>query len=228
MSIAVVVQDQTDKLSIRHLNPDTKEEITVSSGTVDIKQGSSTIVSAAAVIDTSTSKPGYSRTWDTATFPLGRYYAEWSLSDGSTTRVDFQWFEVVKKPFRCPVGVSDFMGKYPYLSAQYPSGTTADDFLNDAWDEITDRLYTRLRCYPGNVPYVETLDRCIEFWTVADMYQALSRGEDTQDSDQAKVYRQKAEDALQTALGFMFVDEDDDNDIADSEANTFSSGELIR
>jgi len=229
MAIAIVVQGQADKLSIRHLNPDTKAEITVSSGTVDIKQGSNTIVSSAAVIDVPSSLPSYSRTWDEATFPLGRYWSEWTLLDTlGGSRVDAKFFEVVIRPFRCPVGASDFIGKYPYLSAQYPSGTTVDNFLDAAWEDITDRLYARLQTYPGNVPYVEVLNRCAEFWTVADMYQALSRGEDTQDSDQAEIYRKKAEDCLQTALGYMFVDENEDSDIADSEAGTYSSGELRR
>lgn len=228
MSLTVVVQAQTDRLYIRHLNPDTLAEITVSSGTISIYTGTTALVSSAAVSGTGGSNPYYERTWDTATFPLGKYRAEWALTDGSAvTRTEIHFFEVVKKPFRCPVGESDFISRYPYLQNQLPSGTTVASFLSTAWDEITDRLYARLGCYPGNVPYVETLKRVAEYWTVADIYRNIARGEDS-DMEQSKVFRKMAEDCLETALSFMHVDADDDNVVTDSEASTWSGGELRR
>ncbi len=230
MSITVVIQDRADKLSIRHIDPDTKAEIVVVSGSVTIYKGTTAVVTGAAVVDVSTSKPGYSRTWEKSTFPIGRYHAEWSLVDGSAvTRVLDQYFEVVKRAFRCPIGESDFQTKYPSLKAIVEAnGSTLSEYLEAAWDAIESDLYGRTSRYPGHIFYPEQFDRAAEYWCVSDAYQAITRQSGSEDDMKAKQYRKMATQAFDTARAFVRLDLDDDNVPDDNETSILTSGSLVR
>lgn len=239
MSITAVIQGRADTLYVRHINPLTKAEITVSSGTVTISREGSTAVSGAAVTETGDSLPGYARTWDSSTFPIGRYHAQWTLNDGSTNRIVDQYFEVVLRRFECPIGKSDFEAKYPFLEEQLPTGTTVATYLEAAWDEIELLLYGRLSqlryrineretYYPGNVFFTDVFRQAAEYWTVSDIYRAIAREEGSEDDVKAKHYEKRAKDAIEAAMVHMFVDTDDDNVPDDQEAYMFSSGRLIR
>lgn len=230
MSISVAIQDHTSRIYLRHVDPDTREEIAVASGTVSIYRGNNKLVDAASVT-VSGSRVYYEATWSESTWPLDSYRAEWSLVDTSAppvTRVVESFFEVVVRHFRCPVGASDFSSRYPYLTQLFPSGTTLADFLDSAWEEIELTLYGKLERYPGNVFHPEQFAKAAEYWCVADAYRAISRGSGTEDEQKANHYRERAMQALTSAQAFVRADTNDDNVADASEVSTLSSIRVVR
>ena len=229
MSITVVVRDRTEALSFRHLDPTDKTEVTIASGTVTIYKDGATVVSAAVVTNTGTSLAQYSTTWSAATFPIGRYRAEWTLVDGSAvTRVQDQEFEVSLRRFTCPIGKSDFEAKYPLLEERLPTGTTFATYLEAAWDYIELQLYGRRQQYPGNIFFTDIFRQTAEYWTLADIYEALVRKPGTEDEYKATLYRKRALEAFESAVAFVRADTNDDNIAGDNEYEILSSGRLRR
>lgn len=225
MSINVAIQNHTGRIAVRHLDPVTREEITVASGTVSIYRGTSKIVDGDSV-SVSGSKPYYETTWAEATYPLGTYRAEWILVDGSATqRMEDTFFEVVKRAFRCPIGISDFKDRYPFLEnlVQASVGTTLDDYLQSAWEEIELHLYGKLERYPGNVFHPEQFRKAAEFWCVSDAYRNIARATGSEDESKADHFRERAMGALQSALAYARFDKDDDNIAEDGESGILST-----
>ena len=130
--------------------------------------------------------------------------------------------------FRRPIGDSDFATKFPYLSALLPTGATLAMYLNTAWGEIEATLYGRLGRYPGNLLYPEQLRFALEHATLADIYQAISIGPGTEDDHRAQTFRERATEALDTALSFVREDTDEDKSAESGEYMVVGGGELVR
>lgn len=233
--IPIVVQGRVDRLTLRHVDPNDGTELSPTSGTITIYNSGGTAIVTAAAVTASGSKPYYSRTWDAATFPISerykssaRYRAEWTLVTGSTTRVEDSYFEVVLRRFRRPIGETDFASRYPYLANLIPSGATMGGYLESAWNEIGNILYSRLGRYPGDVFYPEQLSHVLEQLAVSHIHRAIMIGSGLEDDIKSRQYRDLAMSALETALSFIRIGKDDDKNADEDEFMVINNGELVR
>ena len=225
--IDVAVQDKWDRVSVRAISHIDGSELAISGVSLKIfNDGNTEVVSASGSF--SGSVASYTRTWDEATFPTGRYRIEWTITAAATVYALDQNFEVVTRRFRRPSGESDFTARHPYLSSMLPTGSTFAGYLDSAWGQIEEILYARLGKYPGQVVYPEQFSHALEQLTLANIYQAISIGPGSEDDHKSTLYREQAMSSLDTASAFVRIDLDEDKSAELNEFYVVGNGELMR
>jgi hypothetical protein len=211
-SYQVVVQGETDAISVRLLDPSTGSDRTLTSGTVTIYGVGGDEKVASTPATTSGAVASYSHAFTEANGfqrDLG-YRAVWALVVGAVTYRRETYFQVARRRFVSQLTDADMTSAHPYLSAQLSGGMASH--RTKAWAEIERRVFGKVRRYPGNVFHPERFFEAHEWLTLANAFFALSFDANPTSEDWAKYNeaRKRGLEALDSAMSILDFDSDDD------------------
>ena len=215
----VVVQGQTDTISFRLQDPATGEDLTVSSGTVQILGVGGAELVAATAVSTSGAVASYSHAFTEAngfSRDIG-YRGVWALVSGGVTYHRESYFQVARRRFVSQLTDADLTSQHPYLSGQLPNGMAPHRLK--AWAEIERRCYSKIRHYPGNVFFPERFVEAHELLSLSNAFFSLCFDGNPTSEDWAKYEeaRKRGLLALEDAMSITDYDYDDTGELADSE-----------
>ncbi len=228
----VVVQSATEAISVVALD-ESGEPLTVTSATVTIYDTGGGEKIAATSADVSASPVvSYSREWALADFAIDNgYRARWAFTHAGGVKTQDTHFDVVLRRFEPQLLDTDVTDAQPFLSGYLPSGvTTFSTWRTRAWRRIEKDLRRAFSANPGRAFYPQKFFDCHLDLTVAeflrDVAQFTPGGIDNLNAD---YFEKRGMECLEAELSSIAVDVNDDNELADSEANlSLQMLEIIR
>lgn len=203
-------------LTYTFLHPTTYEPVTlnVPGCSVDILDiGGSTLVSGAAVTGSSntvTYTPASPWTYGSGDDFEEGYQAVWTLTDGTDTWERRTYFRITRRLFTSQVTDDDVRDVQPELTTAWTGSLAA--WRRTAWDSLTQHVERALGGqYPGRVfDGPERFRLAHVYWTLRDFYRASSTDGGGDDSTRASDYQARGLQEIQSALGDIAVDNNDD------------------
>lgn len=211
----VVVQGETDTLSIRLQDPSSGSDRTLTSGTIRILGvgGDEKVAPTAATVSGAVATYAHAFTEANGFVRDIGYRAVWALVSSAVTYHRETFFQVARRRFVSQLTDADMTAAHPYLSAQLSGGMAAHRLK--AWAEIERRAYGKVRRYPGNIFFPERFLEAHEWLTLASAFFALSFDGNVGSEDWAKYNeaRKRGLDALNAALEIVDFDDNDDGSL---------------
>lgn len=211
-------------LTFTFLHPDTFEPVTLlaPNSQVDILDvGGSSIAAAQPVVVSGTNNNIVTYTptsaWDQDEDE--GYIAVWTLGDGTNTWERRTYFRIARRLFVSQVDDEYVRGLQPELSTAWTSSMA--EWRRSAWRSLEQHVTRAMKAayldsphediqYPGQIFDPEVFELGHAYWTLRDFYRAASTDGGGDDATRAKEYHQEGLREIQSALGDLALDLNDD------------------
>lgn len=215
-----IAQDTLDTVNAALVILGVETTLTGAYVTIYSPGGAELVSRTAATTSGNLASYSHSPSWQSGSFSRDYgYKAQFELEHAGGTKIINVFFEVVRQRFESMVGSSDLRKLEPRLVN--PSGQSdLSQFINEAWEQITQQASAKIGMYAGNIFDPERFRKAHQYLSLAQYFRASQFGSaGTADADKARYYTTEATKALKVALSSVDVDLNDDGKLGQTERN---------